>query len=67
MTLSYKNAEQEGFAAGQVYFQVTCPAGQVAVGTIFEAWYCYDNETKPILYFYLHRISDSILTVGICW
>ena len=36
-TLSYKNAGQVGFAAVQVDFQVTCPAGQVAVGTLFEA------------------------------
>ena len=50
-TLSYKNAGhvgfaagqvgfaagQVGFAAGQVGFQATCPAGWVAVGTIFEA------------------------------
>jgi len=34
---SYKNAGQVGFAAGQVDFQVTCPAGQVALGTIFKA------------------------------
>ena len=33
-TLSYQNA-------GQVEFKVTCPAGQVAVETIFEA--CFDN------------------------
>jgi len=26
-TLSYKNAGQVGFAAGQVDFKVTCPAG----------------------------------------
>jgi len=26
-SLSYKNAGQVGFAAGQVDFQVTCPAG----------------------------------------
>ena len=26
-----------GFAAGQVDFQITCPAGRVAVQTIFEA------------------------------
>jgi len=26
-----KNAGQVGFAAGQVYFQVTCPAGRVSV------------------------------------
>jgi len=37
-TLSYKNTGPVGFAAGQVDFQVTCPAGQVAVGTMFEAW-----------------------------
>ena len=36
-TLSYKNTGPVGFAAGQVDFQVTCPAGQVAVGTMFEA------------------------------
>ena len=36
-TLSYKNAGQVGFAAGQVDFQVTCPGGRVAVETIFEA------------------------------
>ena len=36
-TLSYKNAGQVGFAAGLVDFQVTCPAGRVAVETIFEA------------------------------
>ena len=35
--LSYKNAGQVGFAAGQVDFQITCPAGRAAVGTIFEA------------------------------
>ena len=33
-----KNAGQVAFAAGQVDFQATCPAGQVAVRTIFEAW-----------------------------
>ena len=33
-TLSYKNAGQVDFAAGQVDFQVTCPAGRVAVETI---------------------------------
>ena len=37
-TLSYKNAGQVGFAAGQVEFQVTCLAGWVAVETIVEAW-----------------------------
>ena len=36
-TLSHINAGRVGFAAGQVDFQVTLPAGQVAVGTIFEA------------------------------
>ena len=36
-TLSYKNAGHVGFAAGQVGFQVTCPAGWVAVGIFFEA------------------------------
>jgi len=30
-------AGQVGFAAGQVDFQVTSPAGRVAVETIFEA------------------------------
>ena len=33
----YKNAGQVGFAAVQVDFQVTCPAGRVAVGTFVEA------------------------------
>ena len=36
-TLSYKNAGQVGFAAGQVDFQVTFLAGRVVVETIFEA------------------------------
>ena len=31
-----QNAGQVGFAAGEVDFQVTCPAGQVAVETIVE-------------------------------
>ena len=31
---SYKNAGQVGFTAGQVDFQVTCPAGPVAVEPI---------------------------------
>ena len=34
-TLSNKKAGQVGFAAGQVDFQVTYPAGRVAVETIF--------------------------------
>jgi len=33
--ITYKNAGQVGFAAGQVNFKVTCPAGRVAVETIF--------------------------------
>ena len=33
----YKNAGQVSLAAGQVDFQVTCPARRVAVETIFEA------------------------------
>ena len=37
-TLLHKNAGQVGFVAGKVDFQVTCPSGRVAVGTIFEAW-----------------------------
>ena len=40
---SYKNAVQVGFAAGQVDFQVTCPAGRVAVETIFEACVKYSK------------------------
>ena len=34
-TLSYTNEGQVGFAAGQVDFQVNCPAGRVTVETIF--------------------------------
>jgi len=46
-TLSYKNAGPVGFAAGQVDFQVTCPAGQVAMETIFEAGhYMYIFKSK---------------------
>ena len=33
-TLSYKNAGQVGFAAGQVDFQVTSLAGRIAVETV---------------------------------
>jgi len=35
--LSYQNARQVGFAAGQVEFHITCPAGRVAVEIFFEA------------------------------
>jgi len=52
-TLSYKNARQVGFDAEQVDFQVTCPAGGVAVGTIFEAW-------LPYIFRYYWVVNKSI-------
>ena len=39
--LSYNNAGQVGFAAGQVYFQVTCLARRESVDSIFDA--CLHN------------------------
>ena len=51
--MSYKNAGQVGFAAGQVGFQVTCLAGRVAAETIFEA--CEVSST-----YQLHVIFQCI-------